>query len=264
MTARKHFDEFLAPLHPWISGDFETACGNAQRQFEAIGLSAEKNNLAVDLGCGDGAHSIALGRLGFHVQGVDPCSALLTGLRENAAREALPVTAFESDVVTHMRSVNGAPGVITCMGDTLAHLGNERDVAEMIQLASRRLARGGTFLISFSDHSSKLGKGDRVEIPIRRREGQIFTRRLEGLENSILVIDELAENRTGRWVTRASSYEALRLKPGWIAAELRRAGLKISRKENREGRFTIVATKPFPFQAREWMTALTSSWRIAS
>lgn len=264
MTARQHYDEFLGALYPWMTGDFESACGKTIRQFEAIGLSPERNNLAVDLGCGHGIQSIALARLGFHVQAVDFCPTLLGDLEENATRETLPITAIESDLIAHLRTVKGAPGVITCMGDTLAHLESLQAVSEMIHLASRRIARGGTLVLEFRDHFSKVKPGDRVEIPGRRCDGRFFTTRLEGFDNSVRVIDELVERRAGRWVARASFYEKLRLKPAWIAAELRRAGLKITKKESRDGMITFTATKPFPVQTHGWMTALTSGWRMAS
>ena len=264
MTIIQHHDALIGAFDSLGTEDFDSACKETVQRFKAIGLSPERNNLAVDLGCGRGTQSIALARLGFHVLAIDSCPALLAELKMNATREALPVSGIESDLVEHLKTVRGAPGVITCLGDTLVRLESFQAVSEMIHLASRRIARGGTLVLGFRDHFSRMKRGDQVEIPVRRRDGQYVTRRIEGLADSVQVVDEFVEKREGRWVNRARSYEQLRLKPGRIASELRKAGLKIVRKENRAGLVTISATKPFPVQVQGWLTTLTSNWRIAS
>ena len=58
-----------------------------------------------DLGCGPGAHALALARRGYHVVGVDGSPRMVQLARARAARDGVDVTFDVDDVSAPLRFV---------------------------------------------------------------------------------------------------------------------------------------------------------------
>jgi SAM-dependent methyltransferase len=97
-----------------------------------------------DLGCGPGAHALALARRGYHVVGVDGSPRMVEVARARAAREEVPATFDVHDLTEPLRfpdaSLGGALAILV-----LQHLAHpEAFIAE----TRRCLRPGGHLLIT--------------------------------------------------------------------------------------------------------------------
>jgi 2-polyprenyl-3-methyl-5-hydroxy-6-metoxy-1,4-benzoquinol methylase len=119
-SVRNHYDEFLAPVYSWILGDFENAYQVNVEFFASLELSAERGDVAVDLGCGPGCQSLPLAERGFRVVAIDFCQELLDELTERAGD--LQITTVCDDLIEFDKHIDEPPALVVCMGDTLVHL----------------------------------------------------------------------------------------------------------------------------------------------
>ena len=155
--------------------------------FAQHGLSpSAPNALALDLGCGAGAQSIALAELGFRVVAIDQCQDLIDELRRYDS-EAV-VETFTANLTDFDTVIDPPANVIVCMGDTLTHLDSPQVVDDLIHRIYTSLEPGGHFVLGYRDLSEARIGTDRF-IPIRADDGRIFTCVLEYADTHVQVTD---------------------------------------------------------------------------
>lgn len=241
-SVRNHYDEFLAPVYSWILGDFENAYHANTELFANLGLSAERGDVAVDLGCGPGCQSLPLAERGFRVVAIDFCQELLDELTERAGD--LQITTVCDDLIEFDKHIDEPPGLVVCMGDTLVHLPDTASVDKLIDRVSRALKPGGTFVYSIRDYVTSEPTGADRFVPIRADDQQIFTCFLDYREDVVHVHDVLYIKEGGAWKMHISDYLKLRLDPAEINQRLQTNGLSISQQMTKKGMIVVVATKP--------------------
>ncbi len=247
-TVNEHYERLLSQHYTWMFGvSFEDGVLE-QKSFLSRSLAAldytPQHAIAVDLGCGPGFQTIALAELGFSpVIGIDTSAELLDELRSHVGN--LPVRAEKADLRDLPIIVQtGQATVIVCMGDTLTHLPDRRDVSTLFGSVFDRLRSGGVFVITYRDLTRQLFGTDRF-IPVRSDENKIMTCFLE-FENqdSVVVHDLVYMRQDSGWSFNKSSYRKLRLGIAWIREELSRAGFAIL-SEDLSGRLIgLAAIKP--------------------
>ncbi len=77
--------------------------GEAYPELIQYVKTLHKDLTVLDLGCGQGRDSLAIGRLGFDVTGVDVCSVGIKQLNEIAKKENLHVKGLVGDLTTYKR-----------------------------------------------------------------------------------------------------------------------------------------------------------------
>jgi SAM-dependent methyltransferase len=82
---------------PWERAG-EAGTGQLQRLVEKEEAHRGGPGRALDLGCGTGAHAVALARRGWRVTGVDQVGKALTRARKRAAEDHAEVTFIHGDV----------------------------------------------------------------------------------------------------------------------------------------------------------------------
>lgn len=80
-------------------------------------------------------------------------------------------------------------GVVVCMGDTLTHLGSQREVSELLDHVASTLAPGGLFITTFRNYVGHPLEDDQRFIAIRADGDWILTCYLECLEDHVRVHD---------------------------------------------------------------------------
>jgi SAM-dependent methyltransferase len=227
-NAEQHYADLLAEQYTWmLGGDMNPVADGQAELLRNLGL--RPGPLAVDLGAGSGAQSLALQRLGFgSVLAVDTSKALLDELLAYAGPGS-PIRTVHADIRTALPEVTepGTVNTIVCMGDTLPHLPQLSDVVALLENIADALVDGGELVITYRDLTVEL-EGTARFLPVRTTEDRILTCFLEYVsEETVMVHDLLHVREDGEWSLRTGSYPKLRIGGGWLADQCRTAGLTV-------------------------------------
>jgi SAM-dependent methyltransferase len=224
MTARDHYETLLAKHYTWMFGmPFDRKVAEQRLLLERFDALPAQRRLALDLGAGSGFQSIALLDLGFdQVIAIDFSPTLLAEL--DSHKQGRPIETVQADIVDYLAQVTpGTVDLITCMGDTLTHLGSQSDVIQLFANAASALVTGGFLVLTYRDLSSEMSGTDRF-IPVAADSDRLLTCFLEYEPGAVVVHDLLHEREGERWNFQASTYRKLRLPADWVQAELYAAG----------------------------------------
>lgn len=238
-----HYDSFLAEHYDWMFGaPFDTKAVEQRKLLEEAGVMPSSGGYAIDLGCGSGFQSVALNDLGYHVLALDSSEKLLGGLINRS--QARAIRAIHGDIRELGSFVSEASAdVVVCMGDTLTHLSDRRDVSKLFHSVRSILKPTGLFVITYRDlAASELTGLDRF-LPVRSDETRIMTCFLEYEGPNTVVVNDLVYLRSGdgQWGLSKSAYRKLRLAVAWVRDELSAAGLSI--KYQRSDRMVMLAAQ---------------------
>ncbi|GAA4918429.1 methyltransferase family protein [Actinomycetospora succinea] len=229
-----HYERLLAAHYTsMLGGDIERAAEGQQDLLAGVLPPRDgESGVAMDLGCGSGAQTLALADLGFDtVLAVDPDPTLLAELRDHAA-DRPAVRTRETDAVTALAELEpDSVAVIVCMGDTLLHLASAQEVETLVAGAARALRPGGTVVLTYRDLAGDL-RGTERFIPVRSTDDKIMTCFLDVVRPDVVEVHDVVHTRTdGGWVMDVSSYPKLRLAPAGIRDRLAAAGLEVVQHE---------------------------------
>lgn len=224
MGIREHYDNFLGAVYSWTKGDFYDCVKKCEQYFIENGINSKNNQLAIDLGCGNGTQSVALAKRGYKVISVDFNKQLLIELYQNKGE--LPILIVENSIFTYLSNIQDLmPEVIVCMGDTLSLFSTFDELKKLFATCYNMLTPGGKFIISFRDYSNPLNGNSRF-VTVRSDEYRIFSCFLEYFETAVGVTDILYEFNNGRWTQLVSSYKKLRITAHDIQQWLNDSGFK--------------------------------------
>jgi SAM-dependent methyltransferase len=237
-TARKHYEQLLAPVYVWMAGGVESALAAGAQDVAPL---VPGDGLAIDLGAGFGMHAIPLARAGYEVVALDTSRELLDVLRANSA--GLAIRTVEADLLDFRRHATSLASLIVCLGDTLTHLESTDDVERLVRDVAVSLRPGGRFVTTFRDYTQP-ATGDARFIPVRSDADRIHTCFLEEHPDQMLVHDIVHERDGITWRMKVSSYPKLRLAPAAVAETLRYEGLEPTVTPGARGMVRITAVRP--------------------
>lgn len=227
-SAVAHYERLLAAHYSWmLGGDVREV---AERQAGLLAeLGVKGGGVAVDLGCGSGAQTLALAGLGFSpVVAVDTSRRLLDELM-TYVMDSDAVRPVHGDLRTALPEVTepGTVAAVVCMGDTLPHLPSKADVPVLLGHVVRALTPGGHLVLTYRDLTAELRGTDRF-IPVRSSDDQLLTCFLEYRDEDTVIVHDLLHTRTdGGWQQQVGSYPKLRIASAWLADQCRAAGLDV-------------------------------------
>lgn len=239
--AQDHYDQQLAAVYSWMSGNYETAIARNRSLFGQFAIGSLPRGLAVDLGAGSGFQSIPLAELGFSVVAIDFCDALLSELRDRA--QHLSIRTIHDDLLNFSQHIQEQAQLIVCMGDTLTHPESLSAVDSLLLDIERSLIQNGMLILSCRDYVSAELHGTQRFIPVRSDESTILTCFLEYQENTVTVHDLLYQKQGDLWSFSASAYQKLRLDKNLLCDRLSEIGLQVITNEMINGMVCIVAKK---------------------
>jgi len=237
-SVKEHYERLLAPIYTWMAGGAEAAITDGWLELSG---SVPPAGLAVDLGAGFGAHTIALARRGWRVVAVDTAKLLLAELAERAS--GLPVAVACDDLLNFPEHLprGERPAAVLCMGDTLTHLSSREDVRGLCQSVAECLLPGGKFIATFRDYTSPPAGAARF-IPVRADDDRLLTCFIESAGEFVRVHDLLQQRTGSGWKTTVGDYLKLRLPPEWLCDEFRRLGLAAAHERGARGMVRVVVT----------------------
>lgn len=224
---KNHYDQHLGSFYSWMIGDFEVKMKDQKDFFLRNQISPKSNDIALDLGCGNGLQSVALAQLGFNVIAYDFNKTLLHELR---LKKIVNISLVESDLLDFDTYLQSKAELIVCMGDTLTHLNSLSDVASLVLKIKQRLTASGKTVFSFRDLSSPIYNEQRF-IPVRSDDTKIHTCFLEYFDDHVQVYDLLHEYKNGQWMQAISSYPKLKLTTALLKNYLNKVDLSIVHEE---------------------------------
>lgn len=240
MNVKEHYDSHLGNFYSWMIGDYETLVSGNLSFFTSHSIGDGKGKTAVDFGCGNGVHSMALTHLGYSVVAFDFNKQLLNEFRSRIHRGN--VIIVETDFMDFEKHLSVKPDLIICMGDTITHLNNLSDVELILQKSCNALNEKGRFIISFRDLTIPLAGVERF-LPVKSDENRILTCFLEYFDNHVMVHDLLHEKDNGRWTQKISAYKKLRISGDEMKGMLTAAGFDVVSSEVINRMIYITAVK---------------------
>ena len=104
-------------------------------------LADRSGSPVLELGCGSGRVGIALAESGHEVHGLDASNTLLAIARRNTCDRDLPITFSHKDMRRFTSEVDFS--LVFCALDTLLHLSDPKDLADVLNSSFRALRSGG-------------------------------------------------------------------------------------------------------------------------
>ncbi|MEU2717979.1 class I SAM-dependent methyltransferase [Streptomyces sp. NPDC007205] len=232
-TAVAHYERLLAEHYTWmLGGDVHEVADRQATLLAELGLAGgEDCGTAIDLGCGSGAQTLALVRLGFSpVIAVDSSRRLLDEL-VSYVQNTGAVRPVRGDIRTVLPEAAepGTVAAVVCMGDTLTHLPSKADLPVLLGHITHALVPGGHLVVTYRDLTAELRGTDRF-IPVRSSDDRLLTCFLEYRDEDTVIVHDLLHIRTnGSWQQQASSYPKLRIASSRLVELCRAAGLDVRR-----------------------------------
>ena len=242
-TVAAHYDRLLAEHYTWmLGGDIEAIAARERPLLQELGVAgvARRGAVAIDLGCGSGAQTLALADLGFQtVVAIDQSRALLDELAAHAARRP-SITIVCDDLVRALTKVDAPVQAIVCMRDTILCLADRAAVVGLIERAAEALAAGGVLALSYRDLSEPLEGLDRF-LPVRSDADRIMLCALDYGPETVTTTDLVYVRGADGWQLHKSSYPKLRIEPDWLAEALAGAGLTVTVHQRSPGGMWLTA-----------------------
>ncbi len=236
----EHYENLLADHYSWMFDDFDAKAAQQKALLENLGIGPGDGAKAIDLGCGSGFQSLALAELGYRVLAVDSSEKLLTELARRAGEA--PIECAHMDLRSLDPGLIKDAALVVCMGDTLTHLENLRELRELFGTLAHGLQSETWLILTFRDLSNELTGTERF-IPLRSDGERIMTCFLEYEEDRVLVHD-LVHVRDGyEWRLKKSSYAKLRLSGGQVADLVHDAGFGVDLMNTDKSMVTIQASR---------------------
>lgn len=130
---------------------------------------------ALDIGCGTGSFTLALARSGTKAAGMDLSSSMIEAAKKNSLAYGLNIDFVNSGMNEMLSNVSGKFDLIMCMGNTLPHLLDKKDLSSMIAACKQLLNPGGQLVLNLLNYDKILAAKERV-IGITRSENHEFIR----------------------------------------------------------------------------------------
>ncbi|MDF2674181.1 MAG: SAM-dependent methyltransferase [Clostridiales bacterium] len=156
----------------------------------------------LDLACGTGEYSIALGKLGASVIGVDLNGDMIKIAEEKA--KGLDTSFIETDMTRLLDFQNKKFKLIFCIGNSIVHLNSKNKIGEFIQEIYNNLDNNGVLIIQTINFDRILKYNIDSLPPIERsEEGVNFirkynynkTKEILDFSTELVIKDKLIENR---------------------------------------------------------------------
>jgi len=117
---------------------------------------------ALDIGCGTGSFTLALAQNGIKVTGMDLSNSMIDAAKKNSLAYGLNIDFINSGMNEMLSNIDGKFDLIMCMGNTLPHLLDKKDLSAMTSACKQLLNPGGHLILNLLNYDRVLGAKERV------------------------------------------------------------------------------------------------------
>lgn len=144
-------DWYLKYWVQWITAETTTEDADSIERF----LELKPNSKVLDLCCGQGRHSLELGRRGYNVVGLDLSETLLTESRRLVQQQKLQVEFLLGDMrqIPFENEFDGIFNFYTAFG----YFEKDQDNQAVLDAVGRALKPGGRFLLDYPCLEGRMG-----------------------------------------------------------------------------------------------------------
>ncbi len=182
-------------------------------------FSEKRIRSVLDLACGTGHHVKLFHKWGSEAIGVDPSPVLLEIARDGLEESDDSLRFLEADFLTFPKHLDHKVDVVICLGNSLPHVMDTRDMKQALKNVYEILKPGGTFVFQNRNYDRLIESQERFQFPATFRAGdneQIFFRFNDFLDNKVR-FNVVHFSRVGeRWIHEVHSTD---LRP-WQQSEL--------------------------------------------
>ena len=166
--------------------DFDQRTAQAERfAGDLLARSGAPVRRAVDVGCGTGAYTLALARLGLAAVGLDPSPEMVRQARRNARRLELGNARFVEGGLADIGPAEESVGAVVCMGNTLPHILADADLRQGLRAVRQALVPAGFFAVQLLNYAAILANRERI-VSIDTQGGESFVRFYDFLPDGLL------------------------------------------------------------------------------
>lgn len=142
--------------------------------FESI-VSEYKIKKCLDAGCGVGLHSIILSRFGVDVLGIDISASMVEKAKKLSQMLGVPAKFEVLDFSAIKDKYREEFDLVLCLGNTLPHLLNEKDLLVALRNFYNALRDNGVLILQVLNYDKIMEMEERI-IGIRETSEKIFVR----------------------------------------------------------------------------------------
>ncbi len=150
-----------------LASDYDRATASPERASKASRfidelLARRQVRWALDVGCGTGLFALELARRGVCVTGVDPSAEMIAQAQRTARGQGLEVAWRQADLAGLGGAVSGRFDVVLCLGNTIAHVAGEGELARAAGGLLDVTAPSGTVAVQWLNYPRLRARGQRV------------------------------------------------------------------------------------------------------
>ncbi|SOC02770.1 methyltransferase family protein [Ureibacillus xyleni] len=147
----------------------------------------QKGESILDIGAGTGNMAIALANEGYNVSASEPDQEMVEWIRSKAKESRL---AIYTQTMLEINLINGSFDGILCIGNTLPHLQNLKEIEDFLEKCINKLNPGGKLILQLVNYDQVLSN-DNFSFPVIEKEDFTFTRNYMKKEDHILFTTKL-------------------------------------------------------------------------
>ena len=157
--------EFYDQMISW-----PTRIGTEGMFFKKL-VSDNRLKSSMDVACSTGFHVIMLRRLGLDAVGIDSSPKMIEKAKANSVTCGVTVEYVLGDFANMSRRFSEGFDLITCLGDTVAHIRSGQDLKKLFQEVYKSLNPGGLFVIQTRSYDFVIKNKARFTPPAVSRNG---------------------------------------------------------------------------------------------
>lgn len=171
-SASDFYDELSEDYVDMI--EFSSKVESESEIFKNI-VSEYKITRCLDAGCGVGLHSIILAKLGVEVLGIDISASMIEKAKELAQRFEVSAEFEVLDFSLIKEKYKEKFELVLCIGNTLPHLINEKDLLIALRNFYNALVPNGILIVQILNYDKIMENEERI-VNVRETPERIFVR----------------------------------------------------------------------------------------